>query len=135
MLTSTNVPDVGRSDTSGVTPTTDTVSNAFRALAHAIDTAQVQVVTSDDGDYLKVSTVDQQPLVARSIADRLTAGMSDVDVREWTAGRSRFVDVSGRLLAMRVVVTRFVGSASATEPLAETRAVVERVRALAGDSR
>jgi hypothetical protein len=127
-----NVPGVDRSDSAAVTPTTDAVSWATRALAQAVDLAQVKVVRGDGGDYVEISTLDLVPTRAKSIADRLTAGMSGVEVREWTAGGSRFVDVSGRLLAMRVVVTRFVGPVASTEPLAETRAVMERVTALAG---
>lgn len=131
-MTLSTVPEVSRSATGGVTPTTDAVSNAARALAHAVDVAQAKVVHGDDGDRLEISTLDLRPITARSIADRLTAGMTGVEVREWTAGGSRFVDVSGRLLAMRVVVTRFVGPEAATEPLAETIAVAKRVAALAG---
>ncbi|GAA4439759.1 hypothetical protein GCM10023170_011700 [Phytohabitans houttuyneae] len=131
-MTPKSLTDTRCSVTSSVTPTTDAVVHAVKALARAVDVAQVSVVQGRDCDRVKVSTLDLAPVTARSISDRLLAGMTAVEVRPWQAGGSQFEDVSGLLLTMHVTVTRFVGPAAAVvEPLAETQAAVARVAALA----
>jgi hypothetical protein len=132
-MTLSTLPDATRTGSATVTPTTDAVAAAVHALARAVDIAQVHIVASPSGDTTRVSTIGLAPTVARSLADRLTAGMRDVAVAEWTAAGSRLVDVTGQLLTMRLTVTRYVGPVATTEPLAETAAVARRVAALAVD--